>query len=185
MNDADLQQKRFLAMGIDAGIFIGLLIIVIAISLITAVGEFAALEATGTSVFGTIISLLISVFLYLLLMAFILLRDYIFKGNSIGKHLMKIRLVKTDGTPLNFMSSVKRNCLFAVPTIFILMITIISAVIKYIPVINVVASCLFFILYILMALAAIGFVIWEIVNIVNTPDGIRWGDKFGGTQVVK
>ena len=49
--------------------------------------------------------------------AYWLLRDGLefefMKYRSVGKHLMKLRLVKPDGSPVDIVTSVKRNWMFA------------------------------------------------------------------------
>jgi uncharacterized RDD family membrane protein YckC len=48
-------------------------------------------------------------------MIYIVFRDGIFSGQSIGKKVMGIRVVHTDGRPISFVDSSFRNVLFLVP----------------------------------------------------------------------
>jgi len=48
-------------------------------------------------------------------MIYIVFRDGIFSGQSIGKKVMGIRVVHADGRPISFVDSSFRNVLFLIP----------------------------------------------------------------------
>lgn len=48
-------------------------------------------------------------------MIYIVFRDAIFSGQSIGKKVMGIRVVHLDGRPISFVDSSFRNVLFLIP----------------------------------------------------------------------
>lgn len=48
-------------------------------------------------------------------MIYIVFRDGLFSGQSIGKKVMGIRVVHTDGRPISFVDSSFRNVLFLIP----------------------------------------------------------------------
>jgi uncharacterized RDD family membrane protein YckC len=50
-----------------------------------------------------------------LAMIYIVFRDGIFSGQSVGKKVMGIRVVHADGRPISFVDSSFRNVLFLVP----------------------------------------------------------------------
>jgi uncharacterized RDD family membrane protein YckC len=93
------------------------------------------------------------------LTAYWLGRDYIFKGQSVGKKVAKTRVVKLDGSPFTLKDSVMRNISFAP---YILMI---------IPVIGVPFS----------GLAGLAQIV-DLVLVVTS--GNRMGDNLAKTQVV-
>ncbi len=51
-------------------------------------------------------------------MIYILFRDGLFSGQSIGKKVMGIRVVHSDGRPISFVDSSFRNVLFLIPYLF-------------------------------------------------------------------
>jgi len=48
-------------------------------------------------------------------MIYIVFRDGLFSGQSVGKKVMGIRVIQTDGRPISFVDSSFRNVLFLVP----------------------------------------------------------------------
>ena len=48
-------------------------------------------------------------------MTYIVFRDGLFSGQSVGKKVMGIRVVHKDGRPISFVDSSFRNVLFLVP----------------------------------------------------------------------
>ena len=55
---------------------------------------------------------------HFLAMLYILFRDGIFSGQSIGKKVMGIQVVNTDGRPIHFVDSSFRNVLFLFYVVF-------------------------------------------------------------------
>ncbi|MBW1736695.1 MAG: RDD family protein [Deltaproteobacteria bacterium] len=91
---------------------------------------------------------------------------------SVGKKLMKLSVVKTEGPParIDYGTSAKRNWMFALGPIMMFLLLI--------PVIG-------WILDILIAIGWFVLVIIELVKIFSDKQGIRLGDKMAGTMVVE
>jgi len=105
---------------------------------------------------------------------YILLRDgfdYEFMdGRSVGKKLMKLRPVRLDGGKMDLPTSARRNWPIALGSL--------ASVLFILPVIG-------WILYIPVLILAIVLGIVEIVLVLTSADGRRWGDKLANTKVVE
>lgn len=166
MTDSKLQNDRLLAMAIDIGILIVLGVIAAIIHLIFSfVGR-----GIGSAIGGLISGVLIA--------AFMAARDIIFKGNSIGKHVMKLKVVdaSTNG-PITLIQSIKRNIFFVIPPA----LSAIFSLFSIIPFVGIITG----IIDLLIGLAALVFFVIEVIKIVSTPDGIRIGDNLAGTKVIR
>ena len=105
--------------------------------------------------------------------AYILLRDGMefdfMNHRSVGKHVMKLRLVSVDGSSPDLMTSVKRNWMFALGLLQpFLIYTIVG--IMLLP---------------FLGLATLGLTITELVLVLTDTDGRRLGDKIAGTRIVE
>lgn len=94
---------------------------------------------------------------------YMLLRDGLLDGQSIGKKLLNIRVV-TDHGAVTYGDSIKRNIIFAIPSLFMI-----------IPFIGGIISGI---------IGAIIYVV-EIVKAMNDAEGKRYGDVWAGTKVVE
>lgn len=107
-------------------------------------------------------------------LAYILLRDGfeydVMDYRSVGKKLMKLRPVKSDGTPMTYRDSFQRNW----PLVFGSLVQILI----FIPVIG-------WILIPLVGLVGLALAIAEIVLVFTNPQGLRWGDRLASTKVVE
>jgi len=105
--------------------------------------------------------------------AYVLFRDGLdiefMQRRSLGKKLMKLTVVRTDGLPMDPMTSARRNW----PLVF----GSLAQLLVYIPVIG-------WILIPFVVIAGAVLVIIEIVRILTNPDGRRIGDDYAGTKVV-
>lgn len=105
--------------------------------------------------------------------AYVLFRDGLdieyMRFRSLGKTLMKLTVVRTDGLPMDPMTSARRNW----PLVFVSL----AQILVYIPVIG-------WILIPFVVIAGIVLVIVEVVRILTGPDGRRLGDGYAGTKVV-
>ena len=105
--------------------------------------------------------------------AYVLVRDgltYDFMdGRSIGKRIMKLRPVRLDGLPMNLETSIRRNWPLAFGSL--------AQVLIFIPVIG-------WILIPFVGIAGAIIVVIEIVRVLTSADGRRWGDAMAGTEVV-
>ena len=164
MTDTELQKNRFLAMGIDIGIAFGIGIV------------FAVVGVVG-GIMARFLGHLISIVGAAVLCGYFLLRDILMKGNSIGKSLMKIRVVSENGGPITMIQCIKRNAVFALWSVIYLVVSIISLI----PLLG----CIVWPLDIIASLAVLVYVAWEVYTITQEPNGIRWGDKTAGTRVVR
>jgi uncharacterized RDD family membrane protein YckC len=168
MTDQELQKNRFIAMGIDVGIAI-------------AIGVVFSILGIVAGFINSVLGGLVQVAGAAIMCGYILLRDFLLKGNSIGKHVMKIKVVNTAGAPIDMMQSIKRNVVFALTSV----LWLISSIVGMIPILGCIAGILLWVLQIIVGLAVLAFVVWEIITITKDPNGIRWGDKTAGTMVVK
>jgi uncharacterized RDD family membrane protein YckC len=175
MTDSNLQSKRLAAAGIDVGILFAMGVVmsigVLGIGCVAGWTEVDFLAQYGPS--------MVIVVMVALQLGYVLGRDVIAGDRSLGKKLMKIRVVRDGGAPITVMDSVKRNMLFAPG----LAIALLGAVLSLIPLVGCLMQCLLWgprLLAGLFALCAVG---WEIYQIVSQPEGIRQGDKMAGTRV--
>lgn len=101
---------------------------------------------------------------WLVAIAYSLAKDGIFEGASIGKKLLQLKVKTMDGRQADYMVSVKRNLIFALPNIFMI-----------IPLLGVVFA------------APLGLIIAvvETVLVLTDPLGRRLGDKFADSVVVE
>jgi len=88
---------------------------------------------------------------------------------SIGKKVMKLRPVTLDGTPMDIMTSIKRNWMFALGGVAqVLAYTIIGLIIA-IP----------------LAMVVFLLVILELILVITDDEGRRLGDKIANTMVIE
>jgi len=90
-------------------------------------------------------------------------------GRSIGKKVMKLRPVTLDGTPMDIMTSFKRNWMFALGGVAQLLVYTIIGIVLAIP--------LIFITFLLFIL--------EFILILTDDEGRRMGDKIANTMVIE
>jgi len=178
MTDADLQQKRLIAAVIDIAVLIVLAIAVgiahlVIAMVVRAVGlhGIVAMEASAVVSFASSVAFL----------AYMLARDVIASGQSIGKKTQGIRAVTTSGQPLALMDSVKRNAIFAIGSA----LGTVASAIQLVPIVGCVAGCLLMPLMLGGALLSLVAAIVEIVKIIQDPEGIRFGDQWANTRVVR
>ena len=88
---------------------------------------------------------------------------------SIGKKVMKLRPVTLDGQPVDIMTSVKRNWMFALGGIGQFLVFTLVGIVLAIP--------LFLIAFV------IGII--EVVLVFTDAEGRRIGDKIAGTRVIE
>ena len=95
--------------------------------------------------------------------AYMLLRDGLPDGQSLGKKVMKLRVVTLDGKKADYVASCKRNVIFAIPSI-----------ITIIPIVG----------WIIGGILGVVVAVVEIVGVFNDSKGRRLGDKWANTQVI-
>jgi len=175
MTNSELQKNRFIAVLIDFLIAGALYVIFLILSLVLSLVHNAVGALVGIVGAAVVIG-------------FFLARDIILSGNSIGKKLMKIKTISKTGEPITMVQSAKRNFVFAVPYLFLLIQNFLNFLGSLFPSIFTcmagILALIIWLIQLLVALAVLGFIIWEIITITKEPDGIRWGDTFAETRVV-
>ena len=82
------------------------------------------LSASFSGALGTLVGLVGVLFAAILLMAFVLLRDALFSGMGVGKKMMRLRVVRSDGSRCTFEASALRNVTMLVPLVNLLELAI-------------------------------------------------------------
>ncbi len=95
---------------------------------------------------------------------YMLLKDGLFEGQSVGKKVMNIQVITEHGIKADFGASARRNVIFALPIIIMI-----------IPVIG----------WILAPIISVIILVVEFMKILNEPKGRRIGDTWAGTQVIE
>jgi uncharacterized RDD family membrane protein YckC len=173
MTDAQLQQKRLAAAGIDVAVMVVLGII----RGLTAV--IMSCMATRAGMLGVYAVHAVEVVLALVGLGYVLARDVVAGDRSLGKKLMNIRVVRTSGEPIGIVDSVKRNAIFSIAAAFYVLL----ALLGLIPIAGGCIKCLLMPLWVLTPLVALGAAVWEIIQITSQPEGTRLGDNMAGTRV--
>jgi uncharacterized RDD family membrane protein YckC len=178
MTDSELQQKRFMAAAIDAAAGIGIAVVFWMID-----GAMAASSGTvvGASVGAGLLPRFVAFVGALLGLGYVLLRDVVAGGNSLGKKMLGLRVVKRAGAAPGVVDSAKRNAPFAVGP----GLNALSAILGVIPCLGTAVSCLLWPLIILGSVATLAIVVVEVMRIVQDPEGVRFGDQLAQTRVVE
>jgi flagellar biosynthesis protein FliQ len=178
MTDRDLQQKRYLAAGIDIAVFIAVGIVFMVVG---GVLGFAFSSATSTSMVGVYLPRVISFLWSLVCLGYILGRDIVAGDRSIGKKLQNIRVVTVKGAPIGPLESAKRNGIFAIGAV----LGVLSATLGLVPCLGDVVRCLLLPVLMLGMLVGLAAAIYELIQITQRADGVRYGDQIAGTRVVR
>ena len=107
---------------------------------------------------------------------YMLLRDALpieaFEYKSIGKKLLKLSVVRTEGPPsrIDYGTSAKRNWMFALGPVIVFFLII--------PVVG-------WVLDILIGTACLILMVIEFIKVISDEQGIRLGDRMAGTRVVE
>ncbi len=92
---------------------------------------------------------------------YIVFRDGLFNGQSVGKKLMNLRVVLPEReAPADFQTSAKRNFILYIPNLF-----------RFAPFLGGILGLL--------------IVAFELYFIFTDAQGNRWGDRFAETQVIE
>ena len=174
MTDGDLQQKRIVAGLIDIAIAIAIALVFNVLSWVLT----AALGGDGvTGYLPRILSFLGAV----VSLGYILGRDVVAGDRSIGKKVQNIRVVTAAGGPVTFNESARRNGIFAIGSA----LGLLSATLMLIPCLGDAVACMLMPLQLLGMVVSVGAAIYEILQITQQPEGIRFGDRTAGTRVVR
>ncbi len=110
----------------------------------------------------------------LIALAYMLLRDgfdfEFMRFRSLGKAVMKLHVESTVGAPLDLLTSVKRNWVFAVGWV--------GAIFAPFPFLNILLVPLF-------GFAALVIGVIELFLVISDAEGRRFGDKLAGTIVAE
>jgi uncharacterized RDD family membrane protein YckC len=176
MTDQDLQQKRLIAAAIDIAIYVAL---AVGLGIMQAIATFALARSSSVAVIyaGRILNFGMA----LVSLAYVLGRDVLGNGRSLGKKFQDIRVVTVAGAPVGLIDSVKRNAIFAIGTL----LGVIAATLRLVPCLGDAVVCLMTPLFFLALLLLVAAVIVEIVKITQDAQGVRFGDEIAGTRVVR
>lgn len=168
-NDAEFVRSRLIAALIDLAVAV------------TVIFLFSAIGIISASITDRLSSLQWGLFFgFTVLIVFFCLRDNLFHHNSIGKHLMKIKVVSVEGGQITLLQSMQRN-IISVAVTFILWVGVL---------LNIAASegsafSLVVGSFQLLAFLTSSLVIlWELIQITANRVSFKYGDKVAGTQVV-
>ena len=178
MTDRDLQQKRYIAAAIDVVVAIGL---GLAFGLVGMIAGFAFTRSTSTSMIGVYLPRVVTFVGSLVSLGYILGRDLVAGDRSLGKQVQSIRVVTVAGGAIGFMESARRNAIFAIGSA----LGVISSTLRLVPCLGDAVSCLLMPVWILGALISLGAAVYELLQITQRPDGVRYGDQMAGTRVVR
>src|SRR6185436_2863432 len=109
MTDTALQQKRLTAAAIDILACIGIGIAFWVLAIVTQVALGMA-SSTAASYAGRVFHLIGS----LVMLGYILGRDVLLEGRSIGKKTQELKVVAASGGAVTLEQSARRNALFAI-----------------------------------------------------------------------
>lgn len=178
MTDRDLQQKRIIAGLIDIAVAIAISLAFIIVGMVLGAGIGMATDGTGVSGY---IPRILGFLGALISLGYILGRDIVAGDRSIGKKIQDIRVVTTTGAPITFNESARRNGIFAIGS----GLGFLSATLMLIPCLGDAVACMLMPLQLLGMVVSVGAAIYEILQITQHPEGIRFGDKTAGTRVVR
>ncbi len=114
-------------------------------------------------VLSSLVSTLIPILGAIASTIYLLFKDGLFEGQSLGKRVMKLQVVDGAGKPADYRVSVQRNIIFAIP-----------AAIMIVPILG----------WVIAPLVGLVVLIIELVKVLNDPKGRRVGDQWADTQVV-
>jgi len=178
MTDRELQQRRFIAAGIDIAILIAIGIV---FGIVGAILGFVFSSASSSSMVGVYLPRVINFLGSLVSLGYVLGRDLVAGNRSLGKQVQNIRVVTAGVAPIGFMESAKRNGIFAIGFV----LGVVSSTLGLVPCLGDIVRCLLLPVLILGMLIALAAAIFELIQISQKPDGVRYGDQLAGTRVVR
>jgi uncharacterized RDD family membrane protein YckC len=177
MTDKDLQQKRIVAALIDIAVAIAIGIAFFALAMVVGFAGGAMDGGAATNILARIVSFLGSS----ASLAYVLGRDIVLHGKSVGKSSQNLRVVRVGGGPITFQESMRRNAIFAIGSA----LGLVSATLQLVPCLGDAVACLLMPLWILGVFVSLGAAIYEILRITQDPEGVRYGDQLAATRVVR
>lgn len=173
MHDTALQHKRLVAAAIDIGIGF-------ALAIALGVGSLVLGFVLHFLTRGAYVDRVLHFGIALLMLAYLLGRDLLGGGRSLGKKSQDIRVVGAGGAPIGPVESVKRNAIFAVGSA----LAAFSAALQLVPCLGDAVACLLIPLVALGGLVSLAAAAVEMIKITQDPQGTRFGDQLAGTKVV-
>jgi hypothetical protein len=153
----------------------------VAFGLVSVILGFVVTRASSGSMAGVYLPRIVGFVGALVSLGYILGRDVVAGDRSIGKKLQDLRVVTVTGTPIGFMESARRNAIFAIGSA----LSVLSATLQLVPCLGDAVSCLLMPVWILGALISLGAAVYELLQITQDPNGIRYGDKMAQTRVMR
>ncbi len=106
--------------------------------------------------------------------AYMLLRDGLeldfMDGRSIGKKVMKLRPVTSDGSKMTIEKSIKRNWMFALGAF--------NGILLFIPILG-------WLLILILSIASLLIGLVEVFKVLTDAEGRRFGDTMAATKVIE
>ncbi len=176
MTDQELQKKRYIAAAIDIAIAIAIGLAFGAMSTVLGIvvgrsGNAGPVMLYAIRIVG-FLGALVSV-------GYMLGRDVLGGGRSLGKKMQNINVVTAAGQPIGFMDSAKRNAIFAIGSL----LGLLSSTLQLVPCLGDAVACLLMPLTVLGGVASLVAAVIELVKISQDPNGVRLGDGWAGTRV--
>jgi len=178
VTDQELQQKRLVAAAIDIGVFVGLVLVFVIVRIILSL---VMRSVTDSVMAHLMLRSGIELVTALVTLGYILGRDVVLEGRSVGKKVMDIRVVTSAGKPIEFSDSMRRNAIFGVGSA----LSVIHGAIGMVPCFGTAIGCLMAPLLILAFIFGVAAVVVEIIKFVTDAAGQRFGDQWAGTKVVR
>jgi hypothetical protein len=122
----------------------------------------------------------------LVMVLFLLVRDYFFSGRGIGKNLMGLQTVDVmSGEPASLLQSIKRNIVILGPVLLLYISNSILRVISNFVSIPFISDPLISVITAIGTIYTIVVIPIEAYRVYSEPNGMRMGDKFAGVAVVE
>ncbi len=118
------------------------------------------------------------VVLSLLLIAYLLVRDALLRGQSIGKYVVGLRVVDMEGKPCNLRRSGLRNLIFIVPPVIFAILSLLPEPVEGSPGVPDVPPYVVGLIFIAFSIYVIEYIV-----IRRSSEARRLGDRMAGTKV--
>ena len=146
----------------------------------------AIIDIAAANVIAVVIGMLpfINVFLpyQLIMVLFLLVRDFFFAGRGIGKNLMGLQVVDVmTGAPCSIVQSIQRNIIILGP---ILALFVLVSILKFVP-IPAITDTAMNIINLVGTIYTLAVIPYEVYRVYARADGLRFGDQLAGTALVE
>jgi len=110
--------------------------------------------------------------------AYLLVRDALIRGQSIGKYAVGLRVVDMEGQPCDIRRSVIRNLIFIVPVLIFGIVSLLPEPVESAPGVPDIPPYVIGLLFIALAIYVIEYIV-----IHRSSEARRFGDRMAGTKV--